>query len=87
MLFLQPDICQRLRESIHRQWPEKNVNFTLINFELVEINDKYLGKLTSTDSNSDPMLNRYVANSYNEALKKSKQRKDKYISIFVSPSF
>lgn len=28
MLFLQPDICQRLRESIHRQWPEKKVKFT-----------------------------------------------------------
>ena len=69
--FLQDEDIKSLLNSFHT-----NVN------QLVEINNKYLGKLTSTDSNSDPMLNRYVANSYNEALKKSKQRKDKYISIF-----
>ena len=49
---------------------------------LISINSNYLSKLSSSDSSSEPMLNRYVASSYNEALQKSKQRKDKYISMF-----
>ena len=50
--------------------------------QLININDKYLGKLTSSNSTSEPMISRYVAQAYNEALQKSKQRKDKYISMF-----
>ena len=50
--------------------------------KLVSINDSFLKKLPTSDSQSDPTLNRYISQSYNEALKKSKQRKDKYISIF-----
>ena len=69
--FLQDDDIKNLLNNFHT-----NIN------QLVEINNKYLSKLASTNSNSDPMLNRYVSSSYNEALQKSKQRKDKYISIF-----
>ena len=69
--FLADDDIQSLLNAFHT-----NVN------QLVEINNKYLGRLTSSDSNSDPMLNRYLSESYNEALKKSKQRNDKYISVF-----
>ena len=50
--------------------------------ELIDINNTYLNKLTQTDSNSEPMINRYVASSYNEALHNSKKKKDKYISLF-----
>ena len=49
---------------------------------LISINDSYLKRLPSSDTIENPMVNRYVANSYNEALQKSKQRKDKYISMF-----
>jgi ATP-dependent Clp protease ATP-binding subunit ClpB len=49
---------------------------------LRSITDSYLRKLPSSDSVENPTLNRYLANSYNEALQKSKQRKDKYISMF-----
>ena len=49
---------------------------------LISVNDNYLSKLPTSDSVDNPMLNRYLANSYNEALAKSKQRKDKYISMF-----
>ncbi|MBR2534344.1 MAG: AAA family ATPase [Erysipelotrichaceae bacterium] len=49
---------------------------------LIGINDSYLKRLPSSDTVENPMVNRYVANSYNEALQKSKQRKDKYISMF-----
>ena len=49
---------------------------------LISVNDNYLSKLPTSDSVENPMLNRYLANSYNEALAKSKQRKDKYISMF-----
>ena len=68
--FKEQDIIDLLN-SFHT-----NVN------KLNEIVDNYLTKLSTTNSNSDPMINRYVANSYNEALQKSKQRKDKYISMF-----
>ncbi len=50
--------------------------------KLISINDEYLGKLPASDNAQDPTVNRYLANSYNEALKKSRQRKDKYISMF-----
>ena len=69
--FLNDADVKDLLNSFHT-----NVN------QLININDKYLGKLTSSNSNAEPMINRYVASSYNEALQKSKQRKDKYISMF-----
>jgi len=50
--------------------------------KLKNINEQYLNKLSTSDSTSDPTINRYVANSFNEALQKSKQRKDKYVSLF-----
>lgn len=50
--------------------------------QLKSINNKYLDRLSSSDSNSEPMINRHLAESYNDALRKSKQRKDKYISMF-----
>ncbi|MBQ1483436.1 MAG: AAA family ATPase [Erysipelotrichaceae bacterium] len=49
---------------------------------LVSVNDRCLGKLSRSDSAADPTLNRYLSASYNEALNKSRQRKDKYISMF-----
>ena len=49
---------------------------------LININDEYLGKLPTSSSLENPNVNRYVVNSYNEAYNKSKQRKDKYISMF-----
>ena len=49
---------------------------------LININDNYLSKLVSSDSTSEPMLNRYVASAFNDALKKSKDRKDKFVSMF-----
>ena len=50
--------------------------------KLIAINDQYLSKLPTSDSVENPSLNRYLVNAYNEALNKSKQRKDKYISMF-----
>ncbi|MBQ0035993.1 MAG: AAA family ATPase [Firmicutes bacterium] len=50
--------------------------------QLININDSYLNKLSTSNSTSEPSLNRYVAQSFNEALNKSKQRKDKYVSLF-----
>ena len=50
--------------------------------QLFSINDRYLAKLPSSDSISEPLINRNVAQAYNEALQKSKKRKDKYISMF-----
>ena len=42
----------------------------------------YLDKLPTSNNNADPSLDRYVYASYNQALSKSKKRKDKYISMF-----
>ena len=50
--------------------------------KLRSITDTYLNKLPSSDSLDNPSLNRYMVNAYNEALQKSKQRKDKYVSMF-----
>jgi len=50
--------------------------------KLISVTDRYLEKLSRSDSASDPTLNRYLSASYNEALNKSKQRKDSYISMF-----
>ena len=49
---------------------------------LISVNDRYLEKLPKSDSVENPTVSRYLANAYNEALNKSKQRKDKYISMF-----
>ena len=69
--FLKDEDIKSILNSFHT-----NVN------QLVSINDNYLSKLSSSDSTSEPMINRHLSESYNEALKKSKQRKDKYISMF-----
>ncbi|MDO4940171.1 MAG: AAA family ATPase [Erysipelotrichaceae bacterium] len=50
--------------------------------QLININDSYLNKLATSNSNSEPSVNRYVSQSFNDALKKSQQRKDKYVSLF-----
>ena len=50
--------------------------------KLISINDSYLDRLVRSDSYENPTVNRYLATSYNEAMNKSKQRKDKYISMF-----
>ena len=49
--------------------------------ELKAVTDRYLERLSST-STSEPTVNRYLFNSYNEALNNSKKRNDAYISIF-----
>ena len=49
---------------------------------LISINDQYLGKLPTSDSAGNPNVDHYVYNAYLEAERKSKQRKDKYISMF-----
>ena len=49
---------------------------------LVSINDQYLSKLPVSDSAANPNVDHYVYNAYLEAERKSKQRKDKYISMF-----
>ena len=50
--------------------------------KLISINDSYLDRLVRSDSYENPTVNRYLATSYNEAMNKSRQRKDKYISMF-----
>ena len=69
--FLNNEDIVSLLESFHT-----DVN------RLKSITDTYLNKLPSSDSIENPTVNRYLANAYNEALQKSKQRKDKYISMF-----
>ena len=46
---------------------------------LISITNDSLNKLPSNDSNSDPAINRYLYESYNEALKYSKEKNDKYL--------
>ncbi|MBR5755592.1 MAG: AAA family ATPase [Erysipelotrichaceae bacterium] len=69
--FLQEEDIRELLEGFH----------TDIN-RLVNITNAYLGRLPSSDSAVNPAVNRYVASSYAEAMQKSQQRKDKYISMF-----
>ena len=69
--FLNTDDIVELLNSFHC-----DVN------RLKAVNDSYLSKLPSSDSTQEPTVNRYVAVAYNEALNKSRQRKDKYISMF-----
>ncbi len=44
--------------------------------------ERFLSRLPQSDSASEPNLNRYVNDSYNNALKTSRQRKDKFLSVF-----
>ncbi|MDD5792177.1 MAG: AAA family ATPase [Erysipelotrichaceae bacterium] len=44
--------------------------------------DNYLKKLPISNSASEPNLNRYLNDAYNEALKLSKKKGDSFISIF-----
>ncbi len=44
--------------------------------------DAYLNRLPSSSSAGNPLMNRYLAESFNEALQASKKRKDSYISLF-----
>ncbi len=69
--FLQNDDITELLGSFHT-----DVN------RLVSINETYLNRLPGSDRAQEPTVSRYVANAYNEALNKSRQRKDKYISMF-----
>ena len=69
--FLQNDDITELLGSFHT-----DVN------RLVSITETYLNTLPGSDRAQEPTVSRYVANAYNEALNKSRQRKDKYISMF-----
>ena len=69
--FLQEEDIKELLASFH----------TDIN-RLININDNYLDKLPTSSSLDNPNVNRYLINSYNDAYNKSKQRNDKYISMF-----
>ena len=50
--------------------------------KLMEIVNEYTNQLPVTDKAENPSVDRYVYNSYLDAQRKSKQRKDKYISMF-----
>ena len=50
--------------------------------KLRNIVDNYMARLSVSDSNSEPVVNRYLYNAYTEALNNSKKRNDAYISIF-----
>jgi ATP-dependent Clp protease ATP-binding subunit ClpB len=50
--------------------------------KLIMVNNTHLNRLPSTDSVSEPTVSRYVAEAYNEAYQRSRQRQDKYISMF-----
>ncbi|MBR5755557.1 MAG: hypothetical protein IKX97_07055, partial [Erysipelotrichaceae bacterium] len=50
--------------------------------KLIMVNDTHLNRLPSTDYVAEPMVNRHVAEAYNEAYQRSRQRQDKYISMF-----
>ncbi|MDO4197884.1 MAG: AAA family ATPase [Erysipelotrichaceae bacterium] len=49
--------------------------------QLKDIVERYLNKL-SVSSGSEPSVNRYLYEAYNEALKTSKERGDSYVSMF-----
>ncbi|MBR5755418.1 MAG: AAA family ATPase, partial [Erysipelotrichaceae bacterium] len=69
--FLNEADVTELLESMHT-----DVN------KLIMVNDTYLNKLPSSNSVSEPTVSRYVAEAYNEAYQRSRQRQDKYISMF-----
>ena len=47
--------------------------------ELVNVTNNSLNSLPSNDSTNDPSISRYLYESYNEALKLSKEKGDKYL--------
>ena len=51
--------------------------------ELKRINDNYLKRLSTVDNVSEPNLNYYVNNAYNDALKIQKDNHDEYMSLFT----
>ncbi len=57
---------------------------------LLNYTNECIEKLPSNNSNSDPSINRYVVEAYNESLRKSKENGDRYLSAldyFVSILF
>ena len=58
--------------------------------KLVSVTNNALDRLPSNNSNSDPSINRYLYESYNEALKNSKEKGDKFLGaldLFVCELF
>ena len=51
--------------------------------ELQTINRRYLDKLPTTSSASEPNLSRYVYQAYNDAVKIQKERGDAYLTAFI----
>ena len=47
--------------------------------KLISVTNNALDRLPSNNSNSDPSINRYLYESYNEALKNSKEKGDKFL--------
>ena len=47
--------------------------------ELINVTNNSLNSLPSNDSTNDPSISRYLYESYNEALKLSKEKGDKYL--------
>ncbi len=57
---------------------------------LVDVTNKAVDRLPVNNSNSDPSINRYLYESYNEALKLSKEKNDKFLGaldLFVCELF
>ena len=58
--------------------------------KLISVTNNALDRLPSNNSNSDPSINRYLYESYNEALKNSKEKGDKFLGaldLFVCELF
>ena len=58
--------------------------------KLISVTNNVLDRLPSNNSNSDPSINRYLYESYNEALKNSKEKGDKFLGaldLFVCELF
>ncbi len=58
--------------------------------KLISATNNALDRLPSNNSNSDPSINRYLYESYNEALKNSKEKGDKFLGaldLFVCELF
>ena len=69
--LLQDEDIQSLLESL-------KVNINLIS----NTTHEYLDRLPKSSNVSSPTLNSYLSSAYSKALKNSKDRKDKFISIF-----
>ncbi len=57
---------------------------------LVDVTNKAIDRLPINNGNSDPSINRYLYESYNEALKTSKEKNDKFLGaldLFVCELF